>query len=64
MDKPQIVIHSSKSISYTAYDVKWVPSTPKFVVLGQNANGTGVIQQMELSAGTIEKINEVISLHI
>ncbi|KAJ3345212.1 WD repeat-containing protein 92, partial [Kappamyces sp. JEL0680] len=44
MDKPQIVLHSTKSLDYTTFDVKWIPQTPRYVTIGQMANGTGVLE--------------------
>jgi WD repeat-containing protein 92 len=62
MEKPQIVVYSEKSLNYTAYDVKWIPSSPKFVVMGQQPNGTGILQVMKLQQGKIEVINQVFLL--
>jgi hypothetical protein len=59
MDKPQIIVYAQRSLNYTAFDVKWIPSSPRFVVLGQQANGTGILQVMRLQQGTIEIVNQV-----
>ncbi|KAJ3344054.1 WD repeat-containing protein 92 [Gonapodya sp. JEL0774] len=58
IDKPQIIVHLSNSLNFTAYDVRWVPSSAKFVVLGQNARGTGALQLCELEAGAIKILHE------
>jgi hypothetical protein len=59
MDKPQIIIHSSKSLDFTAYDVKWVPMSPKFILLGQKPNGQGILQVIKLSKGSLETVAQV-----
>ncbi|KAJ3276996.1 WD repeat-containing protein 92 [Terramyces sp. JEL0728] len=63
LDKPQIIIHSSKSLTYTAYDVHWIPSSPRFVILGQKANGTGTIQVCQLSSGSIADLHQTDKPH-
>ena len=59
LEKPQIVTHCSKSLAYTAYDVRWVPSSARFVILGQLPRGSGVLEVCQLSNGSITKISEV-----
>jgi hypothetical protein len=61
LDKPQIVAHLSKSLNYTAFDVKWIPCSAKCVVVGQNPRGTGVIQVIEIKGSQLEVVKEVIS---
>lgn len=59
-DKPQIITHSTKTLSYTPSDVKWIPNTAKFVVMGQNARGTGAFQINQLSNGQINSVKDVL----
>ena len=59
MDKPQIIAHVQKSLTYTLFDTKWVPRSAKFVVLGNHARGTGALQIFEVSHGDIKLIHEV-----
>jgi hypothetical protein len=59
MEKAQIIIYSQKSVNYTPFDIKWIPSTPRFVTLGQQANGTGILEVMKLSKGSIEIVSKV-----
>ncbi|UYV74612.1 WDR92 [Cordylochernes scorpioides] len=59
MDKPQIIVHSEKNVTFTLFDVKWIPCSAKFVVLGSYPRGTGAIQIYELSKGQINLISEV-----
>ena len=41
---PQILEHISKSVQITSYDVKWIPSSARFVVMGAFARATGCPQ--------------------
>jgi hypothetical protein len=59
LDKPQIIIHAEKSLNYTPFDVKWVPCSARFVVVGQKPRGTGSIEVYEIEPGDIKKISEV-----
>ena len=59
MDKPQIIAHIQKSLDYTLFDVKWVPCSAKFVVLGNYARGTGALQVYEVSHGEVNLIKQV-----
>ena len=59
MDKAQIVTHCTQTIPYTAYDIRWVPMSPRFVVLGQLPRGAGVLAVYQLSNGSIELVKQV-----
>eukprot|EP01117_Protostelium_nocturnum_P012616 TRINITY_DN4643_c0_g1_i1.p1 TRINITY_DN4643_c0_g1~~TRINITY_DN4643_c0_g1_i1.p1 ORF type:complete len:369 (+),score=104.39 TRINITY_DN4643_c0_g1_i1:35-1108(+) len=48
MTSPQINILGNKSLTFTVYDTKWIPSSSRFVVLGSHARGIGVIQIYEM----------------
>ncbi|KAI9101030.1 WD40-repeat-containing domain protein [Phlyctochytrium arcticum] len=63
LEKCQIITHVQESLAYTAYDVKWIPSSAKFVVLGQHARGTGAIQVFELEHGGLKKVAEAEKQH-
>lgn len=59
LEKPQILTHIIHRLStFTAYDVKWLPSSAKIVVLGQHARGTGALQIFELDDGALKLIRE------
>ncbi|KAJ1501241.1 hypothetical protein HMI55_003488 [Coelomomyces lativittatus] len=58
LDKPQIIPYIAQSLQYTPHDVKWIPGTPKFVVLGENSKGLGVLQVYTLQQGKLEKLTE------
>ncbi|XP_031554610.1 WD repeat-containing protein 92-like [Actinia tenebrosa] len=59
MDKPQIISHAQKSLNYTVFDAKWIPSSARFVVLGNHARGTGAMQIYEVSHGDIKLLKDV-----
>ncbi|XP_017779626.1 PREDICTED: WD repeat-containing protein 92 [Nicrophorus vespilloides] len=56
--KPQIICHVEKVLDYTIHDVKWIPSSAKFVTLGGKSNGSGVIEIYELHSEGVEKVGE------
>ncbi|KAJ3217084.1 WD repeat-containing protein 92 [Dinochytrium kinnereticum] len=58
LDKPQVVVLIQKSLNYTPYDIKWIPSSARFVVLGQNSRGTGVLEVYQLNNGKAELVKE------
>lgn len=59
-DKPSIMVHSEKSMNKTLFDVKWVPCSARFVVLGNYPRQTGSLQVCEMtSSGEINVVSEV-----
>jgi len=56
--KPQIIQHVQKSLNVTVYDVKWIPFSAKFVILGSHARGTGSIQVYQLNQGKLDLVSE------
>ncbi|KAL2919813.1 hypothetical protein HK105_200730 [Polyrhizophydium stewartii] len=63
LDKCQIMTHSTRSLPYTAYDVRWVPSSPRFVVLGQLPRGAGILEVCQLSNGSIVNLQSTEKPH-
>lgn len=59
MDKPQIILHSHKSVNYTVFDVKWIPTSAKFISLGNHARGTGALDIFEITHGDISVVAQV-----
>ncbi|XP_065662372.1 dynein axonemal assembly factor 10 isoform X3 [Hydra vulgaris] len=49
IQNPQIVTHVNKSLNYTIFDAKFVPRSARFVCLGSNAKGSGVMQIYEIT---------------
>ncbi|CAF1594901.1 unnamed protein product [Rotaria magnacalcarata] len=58
MDKPQIILHSQKSVNYTVFDVKWIPTSAKFISLGNHARGTGALDIFEITHGDITVVSQ------
>lgn len=55
LDKPQIITHAAKALNFTAYDVKWIPGTAKFALVGQTPRATALIQIHSLENGAINQ---------
>lgn len=56
MNKTQIIEHVTEHVDYSLFDVKWVPSTAKFLAIGSNHNGTGVLQVFEMNENKVESV--------
>lgn len=56
MNKTQIIEHVTQPVEYSVFDVKWVPSTAKFLAIGSNSNGTGVLQVFQMNENEIESV--------
>lgn len=41
-DAPQIIEHIAKSLTFTPFDTKWIPSSARFVLFGQSPRAKGV----------------------
>ena len=63
MDKPQLLVHIEKQLNYTIYDVKWIPCSAKFIVIGSKPNGTGIVDIFELNSGQLEGVKSVEKLN-
>ena len=50
-DAPQIIEMVNHSCNFTPFETRWIPSSARFVVLGQNPKATGTIQVFELNEG-------------
>ena len=62
LDKPQIITHVEKSLNFTVFDVKWLPSSAKMVVLGSYPKDTGALQVYELSKSELKPVLQVRSI--
>jgi hypothetical protein len=58
-DAPQIIEHVSQSLSFTPADVRWVPTSPRFVVVGTHPKGTGALSVMEMTPSGLASVAEV-----
>ena len=59
LNAPQIIEHISHSLNYTPFDVKWIPCSAKFVVVGQTPSAKGIIQTYQMNEGKLELLTEV-----
>jgi len=59
MDKPNIIEHVHKPLDYTLFDARWIPCSPRFVVLGNYPRGTGALQIYEVSKGSVNLLKNV-----
>ncbi|XP_058835481.1 dynein axonemal assembly factor 10 [Topomyia yanbarensis] len=59
MDSVQMIAHIEKSLDYSVFDVKWIPCSAKFVVIGSKPKGTGILQVYQLNRGELDKLKEV-----
>jgi len=57
-DAPQLIEHIHKSVSFTPYDVKWVPSSSRFVAMGIHPNAKGALHVYQLNKGDLELVTE------
>eukprot|EP00961_Rhodomonas_salina_P038339 515612-Rhodomonas_salina.1 len=62
-DKPQLVEHIHKSLTLTVNDVKWVPCSARFALLGTQPRGTGALQVYALNHGKLEPMMETEKQH-
>ena len=59
---PQLIEHAQKSLTFTPFDVKWVPSSARFVLLGQTPSAKGIFQVYQLdqkTKGRLKLLSEV-----
>ena len=54
LEKPQILTYAEKSINYTVHVARWVPSSNRFISLGERPRGTGAFQIHELDGPDIK----------
>lgn len=59
LSKPQIICHIEKSVNYSLFDAKWIPSSAKFVVTGSRPRGSGVIEVYEVSNGELKLVKSI-----
>jgi hypothetical protein len=58
-EAPQIIEHLNQSLTFTPTDVRWVPSSARFVLMGEKPKGTAALQVYELGVGKATLIHEV-----
>eukprot|EP01012_Entosiphon_sulcatum_P023303 TRINITY_DN28290_c0_g1_i1.p1 TRINITY_DN28290_c0_g1~~TRINITY_DN28290_c0_g1_i1.p1 ORF type:complete len:284 (+),score=67.43 TRINITY_DN28290_c0_g1_i1:75-926(+) len=58
-NRQQIIEYVRKSLTYTLFDVKWVPSSARFVGVGNYARNTGCIFIYQIESGELQVVKEV-----
>lgn len=59
-DAPQLIEHVNKSLNFTPSDVRWVPTSPRFVVTGTHPKGTGAVSVYEMTPSELKLVAEVV----
>jgi WD40 repeat protein len=59
VSRQQIIEHVKKSLLFTAFDVKWVPSSASCVAIGHYPNNQGALTLFQLSKGELKAAVEV-----
>ncbi|KPI89733.1 hypothetical protein ABL78_1113 [Leptomonas seymouri] len=57
--RQQIIQHAKKSLLYTAFDVRWVPHSASFAVVGQYPNNHGALSIYQLDHGELRTTAEL-----
>ena len=57
-DAPQMIEHVSQSLAFTPFDVKWIPSSARFVLYGISPRAKGVFNIYQLKRGKLELLSE------
>lgn len=53
---PQIFEHLSMSLNFTPFHVKWLPTSPSFVLMGQTPKMEGIFKLMKLEKNRIKEV--------
>ncbi|KEG13083.1 WD repeat domain 92, partial [Trypanosoma grayi] len=59
VSRQQVIEHVKKNLLYTAFDVKWVPNSASFAVVGQYPNNQGAISLLQLNKGELRVEREI-----
>ena len=57
-EAPQILEHVGKSLTFTPFDCKWIPSSARFVLFGQSPRAKGVFHIYQLNQGQLELLSD------
>lgn len=59
---PQIIELTSKGLNFTPFETRWIPSSSRFVLLGQTPSAKGVFQIYQMSQQSESKLKMVTDL--
>lgn len=54
-EAPQILEHANKTLNFTPFDVRWIPASARFVLLGQSPGAKGIFKVMQLEKGDLKE---------
>ena len=57
-DAPQMIEHASQTLGFTPFDVKWIPSSARFILFGQSPRAKGVFNVYHLEQGKLKLLSE------
>eukprot|EP00906_Rhabdomonas_costata_P028453 RCo040303 len=57
--RQQIIEYVKKSLTFTIFDTKWIPSSARFVAVGNYPRNTGCIFVYQLSNGELKQLKEL-----
>lgn len=58
INAPQFLEYVNHSLTYTPFDFKWIPCSPRFIVAGQTPKAKGILQVYKMKEGKLEIIQE------
>lgn len=59
INAPQLIEHINHSVTFTPFEFKWIPCSPRFIVAGQTPRAKGILQVYKMNEGKLEILNEV-----
>ena len=59
INKPLMICHVEKPVNYTLYDCKWIPQSARFIVVGSQPRGTGMIEIFEVVHNDVASVKHV-----
>jgi hypothetical protein len=59
-DAPQIIEHVNKPLAFTPSDVRWIPTSPRFVAVGVHPKGTGAVSVYEMAPDGLRLVADVV----
>ena len=60
LNSPEIIEYINNPLNYIPCDVKWIPYSTKFVVIGHTSLGNGIIQIYQMNKGKLDLTSEFI----
>ena len=64
INAPQFLEHINHSLTYTPFEFKWVPCSPRFIIAGQTPKARGILQIYRMREGKLELSQEVSTIKL